>query len=515
MSAAGATIIRGGRLFDAARHRAERADLLIEGSAIVAIGAPGLAAPDGATVVDAADRLLVPGLVNAHTHAHGALAKGLVEDRAPLEGFLAVGGALNGGRTLEDKYLSALISAVEMVRKGCTACYDLAVEIPVPTAGGMRAVGQAYHDVGMRAVVAPMMADRTLYQALPGLLDAMPEALREEARRLAAEPYEASIAACRAILAHWPFDRERVRPALAPTIPLHCSDEFLLACHRLAEEFGVGLQTHLAETKAQAVLAETRYGKSLVAHLAGLGILGERMSAAHAIWIGGDDIRRLADAGVKIAHNPMSNLRIGSGVAPVRRMLEAGLAVGIGTDATNTSDGQNMFEATRLAAYLSRIATPDFRHWLAAEEAFALATTGSARVLGFGDRIGRLAAGCKADIVFLDLGHITYVPLGDPATQLAFGENGGAIDSVMIDGRFVLRAGKLLTIDEAKLRRDAERAFARLAAANAAARTEAAGFAEVVGAFCLGQARAPHPVHRALDEHAYFHLGASPEEARR
>ncbi len=500
MSGERVSIIRGGRVLDWASHRLEPADVLLEGGVIREIGRPGLPAPPEASVIDARDRLLVPGLVNAHTHAHGGLAKGLVDDRVPLEMFLTSGTALNGGRTTEEKYLSTLVSAVEMVRKGSTACYDLAVEFPAPSAEGIHAVARAYSDVGMRAVVAPMMADRTLYQALPGLLEAIPEPLRAAAREQAAAPYEASIAVCEEILRRWPFDRDRVRPAVAPTIPLHCSDAFLVACHRLSMEFDIGLQTHLAETKVQAMLGVERYGKSLCAHLDELGVLDERASAAHAIWISPEDIKRLADAGARVAHNPLSNLRLGSGVAPVRLMLESGLGVGIGTDAANTSDGQNMFEAARLASYLSRLATPDHRRWLTAGEVFDLATIGSARVLGLGDRIGRIAPGFKADVVFLDLRHINYVPLGQAAIQLVNGENGAAIDRVMIDGRMVLEGGKLLTIDEAKLRRDAEQAMSRLVAANAERRASARSLEAAVGLFCLGQARAPHRVHRALHE---------------
>jgi guanine deaminase len=252
----------------------------------------------------------------------------------------------------------------------------------------------------------------------------------------------------------------------------------------------------------QAVLGLKKYGKSLTAHLSELGLLGERFSAAHAIWIDRDDIQRLADAGCGAIHNPASNLRIGSGIAPVRNMLAAGLRVGIGTDATNTSDGQNMFEVTRLAAFLSRITGPDYQHWLSAEEAMRMATNGSAGILGFSD-IGRLAPGYKADIVFLDLGHITYVPLRAPLLQVAFAESGAAVDSVMIDGAFVLRAGRLLTIDEPKLRREAQAAAQRLDAENAASLAFARGIADFVGAFCIGQAHAPYHVHRRLEESAY------------
>lgn len=503
MTTAGFTVIRGGRVLDAeapAARRAEAADVLIEGETIREIGRPGLAAPEGATDIDAADRLLIPGLVNGHTHAHGALAKGMVEDRLPLEVFLVSAGALNGNRRLEDKYLTGLVSAVEMVRKGCTASFDMFTEFPLPTPEGVHAVARAYDDVGMRAVVAPMMADRTLYRARPGLMDALPEEFRARVEKIETAPHEESIAACRAIVESWPCDRARVRPAIAPTIPLHCSDEFLLACRDLAQEFDLGLQTHLAESKVQAVLGREKYGKTLTAHLDDLGLLGPGFSAAHAIWIDADDIRRLADAGASVSHNTMSNLRLGSGMAPARLMLDLGLNVAVGTDSTNTSDGQNLFEAARLAAYLSRVQQVDYGRWVSVEEAFAMATLGGARLLGFAGEIGRLAPGYKADVVFLDLGHINYVPLNDPLLQIVNGENGGAVDSVLIGGRLVLERGRMLTVDEAKLRADAEAAVARLNEANAANLELARAMEDVVGAFCIAQARKPYPAIRRCED---------------
>jgi guanine deaminase len=259
------------------------------------------------------------------------------------------------------------------------------------------------------------------------------------------------------------------------------------------------VQTHLAESKTQAVLGLRKYGRSLVAHLQGLGVLGPRFSAAHGIWLDGDDIARLSDAGVGVVHNPMSNLRIGSGVAPARALLEAGVRLGIGTDASNTSDGQNMFEAQRLAALLSRVADADPARWLSVEEAFRAATEGSAAILGF-DRIGRLEPAYRADIVFLDIGHINYVPLRNPLRQLVFAENGAAIDSVMIGGRFVLRAGRMLTLDETRLRRQVEAAVDRLDAANTSALETAEPFRDLIGHFCLAHARAPFHVHRRLPD---------------
>ena len=493
-----ATIIRGGRVLDAAAHRADAADVLVDDGVIREIGRPGMAAPEGAVTFDARDRLLIPGLINAHTHAHGALVRGLAGDRVPLELLLNQAGVLNGNRSVEDKYLSAQLSAIEMVRKGCTACYDMFVEFPAPSVDGVHAVARAYGDVGIRAVVAPMMADRTFYQALPGLLDAIPSPARADVEAMRATPFETSLATCREILRGWPFDRARVRPALGPTIPMHCSDEFLTACRDLAREFEVGIQMHVAESRGQAVAGRKKYGKTLIAHLAGLGMLGPRFTAAHGVWLDRDDMKRLADAGGSVAHNPPSNVRLGAGVAAARLMLEAGVRVGIGTDSPSSSDTQNMFEAMRWASYLSRLATPDYERWLSAEEVFRMATEASAGVLGMGDQIGRLAPGLRADIVLLDLARPDFVPLNDALLQLVFSEAGAAVDSVMIDGRVVLDRGRMVTVDEQKVRAAAEAAAARLREANAGLAAAARALAPYVGAFCLGLAREPYHVARTL-----------------
>src|SRR6201994_4003670 len=283
------TIIRNGRLLDIQWREAAPADILIEGDNILAIGAAGMDAPADARIIDASDRAMMPGLVNGHVHGHGTLAKGMVGDRWPLELFLNAMPGMAGHRTLEDKYLNGLVAAVEMIRKGCTACYDLFFEFPIPSLDGVTALGRAYRDAGIRAVIAPMLADKTLYQAYPGLIEAMPEALRAEVRGFKLAPYEATADAVEKIYADWPFDRDWIRPAIAPTIPLHCDDAFLIRCRDIARDYGLPLQTHLAESKAQAILGLRKYGKTLTAHLESLGLLGPHFSAAHAIWLDGDD----------------------------------------------------------------------------------------------------------------------------------------------------------------------------------------------------------------------------------
>lgn len=489
------TVIRGGRVLDCRSHRAEPVDILVEGMRIRELGPPGLAAPEGAGEVDATGCLLMPGLVNAHTHGHGSLGKGM-GDRWSLELLLNAGPWISGRRTLDDKYLAAKLNAAEMVRKGCTAAYDLYFEFPAPTHDGIDAVARGYADVGARAVVAPMMADHTLFEAIPGLMQALPEDLRARVDDLKLAPAEQTIEACRAILRGWSHDRDQVRLALAPTIPLHCSDEFIVACRNLAAEYQVGLHMHLAESKVQAVSAIKRYGKTLTAHLAELDFLGSNFTAAHGVWLDAEDIARLADAGSSMAHNPGSNLRLGSGISPVRAMLDRGINVGIGTDGSNCSDNQNMFDAMRIAAFVSRVVSPEYTTWLETADVIDMATVGSAEALGLGDRIGRLEPGYYADIVFLDLTNMNFVPFNDPTNQIVFCEDSSAVKSVMIGGRMILDDGRFTTFDYLKMLADVEVAVDRLRSATADMRELSVKLEDVVGSYCVGLTRQPYHINR-------------------
>ena len=209
--------------------------------------------------------------------------------------------------------MSAQLGAVEMLLKGCTACYDLFFEWPVPSRDGMALVASAYAEAGIRAVIAPMVADRTFFEVIPGLAEALPAALREPVAALRLAPGEATLAAIRALLRDWPFDRDLVRPAVAPTIPHHCSDAFILGCAGLAREFDLGLHSHVAESKVQAVTGIRLYGRTQTAHLDRLGVLGPHFTVAHGVWLDNDDMARLGDHGASVAHNPGSNMRLGAG----------------------------------------------------------------------------------------------------------------------------------------------------------------------------------------------------------
>ncbi|MDJ0951670.1 MAG: amidohydrolase [Alphaproteobacteria bacterium] len=491
-------ILRNGLVLDVAERAVAAADILIQDDKIREVGRPGMAAPPEARLIDATDRLLMPGLVNAHTHGQGSLGKGQ-GDKWSLELLLNANPWLTAGFKLEDMQTAARLNAAEMVLKGCTAAYDMYFEFPSPSVEGISAVCRAYAEVGVRAVVAPMMADTTLYRAIPGLLDALPEPHRSKVEAMRAAPQTEHIAGCEALLRAWPLDRAQVRPALGPTIPLHCSDEFIEACGRLAAEFEIGIQMHLAEAKMQAVSGLRRYGKTLTQHLDALGLIGPTFTGAHCIWLDDDDLKRMRDRGASVAHNPGSNLRLGSGIAPARQMRDLGIPVGIGTDGSASSDNQNMFEAMRMASFVSRIVSPDPEHWLGTWEVLEMATLGSAKALGFGVPMGKLAPGYKADIVFLDLGNVNFVPLSDAANQIVNCEDSSAVDSVMIDGRMVLAGRRFTSFDYDGLRRQAQAAADRLRAANAGLRVELEAMASFVSHHCIGLAGEGYHVQRRLD----------------
>jgi guanine deaminase len=205
---------------------------------------------------------------------------------------------------------------------------------------------------------------------------------------------------------------------------------------------------------------------------------------------------RLGDHGASVAHNPGSNMRLGSGLADTRAMLDAHVNLGIGTDGASCSDNQNMYEAMRLASFVSKVQGPDWQNWLTTREAALAATEGGAGILGLGDRIGRIAPGYKADLVLLDLDHPNWLPFNDPVNQLVHCEDGTAVDSVMIGGRLVVENRRVLTVDLERLRDRAAASRDRLAAANADNRRLYEALVPVVGSYCPGLARVPYHVHR-------------------
>jgi 5-methylthioadenosine/S-adenosylhomocysteine deaminase len=486
-------IIRGGRLLNADTRSAPFADVLVQDGAITAVGAPGLMAPPDAKVFDATGTLMHAGLINGHTHGSTNFSKA-THDRWSLELLLSGAGEWAGNQTLQQKYLNTYIGAVEMLQKGCTTAYDLTFGFPLATVEEMFAIGQAYVDAGMRAVVAPMLQDVSFYKAIPGLYDALPEAHRKQFDTSQGDA-GAILRSMEDALQRWPHDPAQVRLGIAPTIPLHCSDELTLGCVRLAAKYGAPVQSHVSESKVQAVAALQRWGKSLTAHFESLGVLGPHFTVAHGVWLDDDDMRCLAAHGSSVAHNPGSNMRLGAGIADSRRMLELGVNLSIGTDGALCADNQNMYEAMRYASMVSNVRGPDYTKWLQASEVFVAATAGGATATGLG-KIGKLEAGYQADIVFLNLQSINWIPMNDPVNQVVLTEDATGVRHVMVGGNTVVREGKAVGCDMADLADKAEAARSQLAELNAPGKYLAEAVSQAVGSFCIGLCRHPFHLHR-------------------
>ena len=484
-------LVSGGLVWDGAM--AAPRDLLLRDGRIAALLRPG----DGPADVprfDASDRLVLPGLVNAHTHGHANLMKG-VADRWMLESSLTHGPWMGGRRDAATMRLSTLLGAVEMLEAGCTACYDLLFEFPAPSAEGLATVAAAYAEAGMRAVVAPMVADRALFEILPGFFETLPEALRAEAAAFRLAPAVQTLLALRDAFAGVTAPAG-VTFALAPTIPHHCTDVFARGCRDLAREHGLRLHMHIAESKLQALLARRLWGVGPVHHIARLGLLGPHFTAAHAVWLGEDELDLLARHGATVAHMPASNLRLGAGVASVGAMRARGITVGLGTDGCNSADSLDMMEAMRLASHVSRIRDVPRDGWLAAADVLGMATAGGAAVLGIEG--GRIAPGLPADLALLDLGHRGFVPLNDAANQAVTCNVAGAVREVFVGGRQVVAEGRCLAPVAATLRDRARDALAELMERLAPARALAGRLEPHVVAYAEREGRAPLPFARRI-----------------
>jgi guanine deaminase len=277
-------------------------------------------------------------------------------------------------------------------------------------------------------------------------------------------------------------------------------------CAVLAREYEVGLHSHVQESKAQVMIGLKRYGKTQTAHLQDLGLLGPSFTVAHGVWLDHDDMQRLGDHGASVAHNPGSNMRLGNGLADTRGMLDRSVNLAIGTDGANCSDNLNMYESMRLASMVSKTQGPDTDRWLTTDEVFRAATEGSARALGFADRLGRIAPGYKADIVLLDLHHVNWMPFNNAVNQLVHTEDGSGVHGVMVGGRMVVEDGRLIGVDMAALARKVESARARLAEINLPNKALFDRVEQVVNTFCPGLAKMPYHIDRfGGGHHAHTH----------
>jgi 5-methylthioadenosine/S-adenosylhomocysteine deaminase len=447
-------LVKGGHLFDIGRP-VETADILIEDGRIVAVG-PGLDSA-GAEVVDASGRIVMPGFINAHTHSNQALEKGLC-DKYPLDAWMVI--ASYGGQNAElsprELYISAMIGAIEMIRTGSTAVLDMPRMPLAAFDASADAVMQAYADIGMRAGVAVSYTDLNFAASLP--LELVP-GLSDQIKPAPMASVQQLTALLESFVTRWKGRHRRVQPMIGPSSLPRCSTELFEASVALAREHGVGFQTHLLSGKAQVFVGRKRYGGSTAQFLQRIGALSAGMSFAHSIWLDDEEIGIMAQSPAVIVHNPVSNMKLGAGRAPIPLLKRAGATIALGSDGASSADGQNMFETIKGAAIAHR-ASHEQEDWIQAGEALDMCWRGGAAALR--QPIGRLEPGYHADLTILHCRNLFLAPWEQLAGQIVHSELGGSVDSVIIDGQPVLMGGRFVGIDEAEIHREAQAIVNRL-----------------------------------------------------
>ena len=376
-------------------------------------------------MIEAAGKLAMPGLINGHFHSQASFLAGALANR-PLELFMLF--EVPPGGTAEPDprltYLQTMLGAIEMLKCGVTAVHDDAFHNPYPTQDSISALMRAYADSGLRATVAINHQNLIEYDKLPFLDELLPADIRAEMERAP----RASTAEM-ADLYRWFFstwhgaENGRLRIAMSNSAPQRVSEDYFAFLSAFSREHDLPFNIHLLETKTQRVLGQTRWGKSLVRHVHDLGFLDERVMAIHAIWVDDDDIALLADAGCVVAHNPVCNLKLGSGIMPFRKLRDAGIPIALGSDEKAADDSTDMWAVAKMASLIHRVTDPDYATWPEPKEILECLLRGGARGMRHSE-IGSLEAGKQADLILLDLDHPAFTPLNDIHRQLVYCANG-------------------------------------------------------------------------------------------
>jgi len=447
-------LIKNARVLTLDEHDTEHecADILIEGSKIVEVG-PDLVVANtekDMSIIDGHGLLAMPGLVNGHFHSPGNFLRGAVEDY-PLELFM-----LYEVPPFSDKlpsprlnYVRTLLSAIEMLKLGITSVHDDAFYIPYPTETEINSLMQAYVDIGMRAVVTIDTANVIEYEKYPFLYDLLPESLRQQ---MAAAPLMSNkdlIDLYSWFIDTWngTFDG-RIGTGVSCSAPQRVNLEYLQALSQLSTQHQIPYNIHILESKLQRVLGEEKYGKSLIRYVHDAEVLNSRVMVIHAIWVDQADMELMAQNNCSVAHNPVCNLKIGSGIMPFRQMRSLGIPIGLGTDEASVDDTTNLWEVGKTTGLIHKITDPEYYNWPTAPEILECLVHGGARGMGLENKIGVLAPGYEADLILVDLNTLAFTPLNDLRRQLVYCENGSSGVLTMVAGKIVAENGHVLAIDE-------------------------------------------------------------------
>lgn len=406
-------------------------DVLIEGNKIARI-APHIDMIDGATLIDATDKAIIPGLINTHTHAAMTLLRGYGDDLPLMTWLQDYIWPVEDQMTEEDVYIGAKLAMLEMIKTGTTCFLDMYMH---PLMGA-----KAAEEMGLRAMISYTLFDQG----------------REERAQLDRERSAKYLEI---------FQREfsdRIMFNLGPHAIYTVNGEQLQFCHRFCEEHNLKIHLHLSETEGEVERCIAEHGLRPVQYLEKLGILSDRLILAHVIWVNEEEMDLLAKYNVSVVHNPASNMKLASGYRFLYEEMKAkGIRIGLGTDGCSSSNNLDMFTAMRLASFLGKVWRYDSTA-VSADDIFASSTSIGADILGL--NAGRIEEGRLADVCLVDLNRPEMVPVHNLTSNLVYSASGAFVDTVICDGRILMQGGYVE--GEEEIIRDAKRVAHRLVPKN-------------------------------------------------
>ena len=415
-------IIRGEFVvtIDATRPMIEDGAVAVMNGEIVAVGPADsvLAAYRSPFEIEGEERVLMPGLINGHTHAAMTLFRGVADDLELSEWLSEFIFPLEAEFVDEEFVrLGTQLACWEMIRGGTTTFVDMYF---YPDA-----VAEAVDECGLRAIISAPAIDFPS----PGH-----------------EGWEDSFAAAVDFAQRWKNQHPRITPAIAPHAPYTVAPEHLVNAFEAAQTLQVPIHTHLSETLTEVDDILTCYGNRPVTQLDATGVLGPPLIAAHVVWPDEQEIALLAERGIGVVHNPVSNMKLASGLAPVPQMLGAGVKVGLGTDGAASNNDLDMWEEINLAALIHKGTALD-PTIVPAATALRMATLGGAEAISLDDEIGALTVGRRADLIQLRLRGPHLTPMYDIVSHLVYSADSGDVVTVIVDGNMLMREGEVLTVD--------------------------------------------------------------------
>jgi len=414
-------------------------DVLLAGGRIASLGG-AVTVPPGAGVIDAAGDYLLPGFVQTHVHLCQTLFRGHADDRALLEWLRARIWPMEAAHTPASLRASAALAADELLRGGTTSV------LTMETVHDTDAVFEALEPTGLRACVGKCMMDADA---------AVPARLLERT--------QASIDESLAIARRWHGRADgRLRAAFAPSFAVSCSRELLEAVGTLSRAHGLLVHTHASENRGEIALVRERTGLGNIDYLAQVGLADRHVCLAHCVWVDADEQRLLAERQVQVLHCPGSNLKLGSGLAPIAELRALGASVSLGADGAACNNHLDMFHEMRLAATLQAVRVgPGV---LPARDVVAMATRGGARALGLDAEIGSIEPGKRADLILVRRGAAHQVPDPDPYGTLVYAARATDVRTVVVDGEVLVEEGRPTRWDTSDLAATAAREARALAA---------------------------------------------------